>query len=361
MTDPALAAYADGRPGVTARFRRHVEDFVVEERLGWEPGGGGEHLYLLIRKRGISTAEAVKRVAACAGVPLRQVSHSGLKDRQGICTQWLSIQLPGREDPDLSPLEGDELTVLRQIRNARRLRVGSHAGNHFRLVLRDVLDPDGQWGHRLERVRREGVPNYFGEQRFGRDNPSQVAAWFRGDFRPRGRTQRGLLLSTARALLFNRLLSHRVAEDNWNRRLTGDVMMLEGSNSHFSSAGEGAERLDERLASGDIHPTGPLWGRGTLPTEAAARQLEQSLREDSPLLCRGLEERGLAMQRRSLRLPVTNLACERDGESTIVLRFTLPTGAYATSVLRELCDYGETGPLIAVAERAGMDDREHSV
>lgn len=341
-----LAAWTEGRPTVTARFRESPDDFGVEEQLGWEPGGGGEHLFLLIRKRGLTTAEAAQRIAACAGVQARRISHAGLKDRQGICVQWLSVQLPGRGDPDLSAAQGEDLTILRQVRNPRRLRIGSHTGNRFTIVLREVADPDRQWERRLERVARDGVPNYFGEQRFGRDNPARVVAWFGGEWQPRGRQQRSLLLSTARALLFNRLLSRRVSDGNWNALVPGDVMMLDGTNSHFASARETESDLERRLRSGDIHPSGPLWGRGELPTRADALQLEQQLQVDSPLLCRGLEERGLAMQRRSLRLPVRELECRRGEENgVVVLTFTLPGGAYATSVLRELCDYSETGPL----------------
>lgn len=345
MSGAGLAAWAGGRPAVTARFRESPDDFVVEEQLGWEPGGGGEHLFLLVRKRGLTTAEVARRIAARAGVHDRRVSHAGLKDRQGICIQWLSVQLPGREDPDFSSLEGEDIRILRQVRNGRRLRIGSHAGNRFTIVLRDLTDPERQWASRLERVALDGVPNYFGEQRFGRDNPSRVVAWFKGEWQPRGRQQRSLLLSTARALLFNRLLSRRVSQGNWNGHVPGDVMMLDGTNSYFASERETEDDLERRLRSGDIHPSGPLWGRGELPVRGDALQLEQQLRVDSPLLCRGLEEQGLAMQRRSLRLPVRELECRHEEEYRVVLTFALPTGAYATSVLRELCYYSEAGPL----------------
>lgn len=345
MSGAEVAGWAGGRPAVTALFRESPDDFMVEEQLGWEPGGGGEHLFLLVRKRGLTTAEVAQRMAACAGVQARQVSHAGLKDRQGVCIQWLSVQLPGREDPDFSSLEGESLKILRQVRNRRRLRIGSHSGNRFTITLRDLADPHRQWESRLEQVGRNGVPNYFGEQRFGRDNPSRVLAWFENEWQPRGRQQRSLLLSTARALLFNRLLSRRVSDGNWNAHVPGDVMMLDGTNSHFASEREKEDDLERRLRSGDIHPSGPLWGRGELPTRGDALQLEQQLRVDSPLLCRGLEDRGLAMQRRSLRLPVRELECTHEKENRVVLTFSLPAGAYATSVLRELCHYSEAGPL----------------
>lgn len=345
MGDAAVAAWANGKPTVTARFRASPDDFMVEEQLGWEPGGGGEHLFLLVRKRGLTTAEAAQRIAACAGIPARRVSHAGLKDRQGVCTQWLSVQLPGRGDPDFSSVEGEDFTILRQIRNARRLRIGSHAGNRFTIVLRDLTDPDRQWQSRLDQVGQGGVPNYFGEQRFSRDNPFRVVAWFSDEWRPRGHQQRGLLLSTARALLFNRLLSRRVLDGNWNGHVSGDVMLLDGTNSHFAADREQEAELGRRLRSGDIHPSGPMWGRGEPLTTGEARQREQQLQVDGPLLCAGLEERGLVMQRRSLRLPVRQLECRYESADRVVVTFALPAGAYATSVLRELCFYSEAGPL----------------
>ncbi len=335
---------------MTATFRQVPEDFMVEEVLGWEPDGEGEHLFLRIRKRGVTTAEAVRRIARQAGVPVRQVSHAGLKDRQGVCIQWLSVHLPGQEDPDWTPLCDDELSVLEQCRNSRRLRIGTHAGNRFSIVLRGFRDPDGELERRMRSVRERGVPNYFGEQRFGRDNVHQLYDWFENGNVPRGRQHRSLLLSSARSLLFNRLLSWRVEQGDWDRLLAGDRMILDGSNSHFPAAAEQPERLAKRLLSGDVHPSGPLWGKGESAVTDAALALEQRLLHCFPVLCRGLEQRGLTMQRRSLRLPVQSLEYRAEEGGRLVLAFVLPTGAYATSVLRELCHYSDEGPLV-VAEQ----------
>jgi len=351
MPDDVCGALDGGMPPVTALFRDSPEDFLVEEQLGWQPDGAGEHLFLRIRKRGLSTAEAVRTIADCADVPLRRVSHAGLKDRQGVCEQWLSIHLPGRADPDFSPLPGTRLAVLHKARNSRRLRIGVHAGNRFTIVLRHVRDPEGQWPSRLDRIRQRGVPNYFGEQRFGRDNIARAIAWLESGSRPRGHRQRGMLLSAARALLFNRVLSWRVEDGSWNRYLPGDVMMLAGTNSHFQSDSREEGELAARLDRGDIHPTGPLWGRGDRLVREKTLALEERLLSRFPGLCHGLERMGLVMQRRSLRLPVKDLTY-RPGEEngpTMVLTFFLPAGAYATSVLRELCRYSDAGPLVDIS------------
>lgn len=357
MSDPgALAVRAGGEPGTAARFREQPADFCVEEELGWHPDGEGEHLFLRIEKTGISTTEAVRMIAARAGLRPARVSHAGLKDRQGVCVQWLSLHLPGREDPDFSALDRERLRILEQVRNSRRLRIGAHAGNRFTITLRGLRGMPDEWEERLSRVTREGVPNYFGEQRFGRNNPAEAAAWLAGGAAPPGRQRRGILLSAARSLLFNRLLSRRVAVQSWNRFLPGDVMMLEGSNSHFPSTGESVTELQGRVERGDLHPTGPLWGAGLLAVEGQVRALEETLAAECPVLCRGLEQHGLRMQRRSLRVLVRDLEAIGEGADTLRLQFRLPPGSYATAVLRELCHYSDSGPAIGLpAVESGQD------
>ncbi|MGM0634087.1 MAG: tRNA pseudouridine(13) synthase TruD, partial [Pseudomonadota bacterium] len=181
----------------------------------------------------------------------------------------------------------------------------------------------------------------------------QLYDWFENGNAPRGRQHRSLLLSSARALLFNRLLSWRVEQGDWDRLLAGDRMILDGSNSHFSASAEQPGQLAERLRSGDIHPSGPLWGKGLAAVTDVALALENRLPHCFPMLCRGLEQRGLTMQRRSLRLPVQSLEY-RVEDDRLHIAFALPTGAYATSVLRELCHYSDEGPLAV----AGNEEAE---
>ncbi len=331
--------FAHGGPAGRGILRAAPEDFMVEEVAGFEPDGEGQHMLLWVEKRGVNTDWLAGRLARFAGVKRRDVGYAGLKDRHAVTRQWFSVDLAGRDVPDWSALGIAGVTVLRAERHGRKLRRGALAGNRFRIILREVEADPECLAVRLAMVRREGVPNYFGPQRFGRDgvNLEAAAAMFEGR-RVKDRHTRGLYLSAARAFLFNTVLARRVAAGNWQRHLPGDVMMLAGSRSHFRAEAADPE-LDARLAAFDIHPSGPLWGRGDLPTRAAARDLEARLPADHPLFCHGLEQAGLDQERRPLRLPVPDLAWTHDPDTrTLTLTFTLPAGAYATTVIREIIE-----------------------
>lgn len=333
----AAMPHAHGEPVVQARFKAHPEDFVVEEELGWLPSGEGEHLCLHVCKRGITTTEAARRLAGFVGIPLRDISYSGLKDRQAVTRQWFSLQLPGRADPDLSSLNDESLRIEVQQRNHRKIRRGVHRANRFHIRLRDTQEVTEEVDQRIERIARFGVPNYFGEQRFGHNagNVLRAVQWFSGELRPRGRAERSILLSSARSFLFNCVLAERIRGDSWDNVLPGDVMLLAGSNSVFPADADDPA-IPERLRDLDIHPTGPLWGRGPLPGSAGVALLETAVAQQWSSLSAGLEARGLKQERRSLRLCPEQLHYARPDVSTLELSFTLPPGAYATSVLREL-------------------------
>jgi tRNA pseudouridine13 synthase len=149
------------------------------------------------------------------------------------------------------------------------------------------------------------------------------------------RNKRSLTLSAARSLLFNLVLSARVNAGNWNVPLDGDAMQLHGSHSFFIAAAVDAD-LSKRVASQDIHPTGPLHGRGENPARGACRLLETAVLADYTSWCEGLETAGLTQDRRALRLAVADLSWQWEASGDLVLAFSLPAGAYATSVLREL-------------------------
>lgn len=330
--------HAAGEPAAQGVSRARPEDFRVDEVLGFTPDGRGQHVLLRIRKRGVNTDGLARRVARLAEVRPTAVGYAGRKDRNAETTQWFSVDLAGREAPDWRALEDDgSVRVLEAVPHGRKLRRGALTGNRFRLRLRELEGDLEDLASRLARVRREGVPNYFGAQRFGRDgaNVERARALLAGDLRVRDRQLRGLYLSAARSALFNAVLALRVAEGSWNRALAGEVLMLEGSHSIFAP-----ETLDqailERLAQGDLHPTGPLWGRGRSPVRGAA--LDREVRGLAPCEAwrQGLEAAGLRHERRALRLPVGALRWEFDAARELLLEFFLPAGGYATSVVREL-------------------------
>lgn len=340
--------FAFGVPPLQAQLRSRPEDFCVDEDLGFAPDGSGEHVFVRVEKRGANTEWVARALAQFAGVPVESVSYAGLKDRHAVTRQTFSIPVPLKRELDWQTLVHDEFRVIEACRHSRKLRRGALRGNRFRIVLRAATGDRDAAAARLATITARGVPNYFGEQRFGRDgdNLARAAAMFDG--RRVSRHERGLLLSAARAQIFNDVLASRVAENTWDGALAGEVWMLDGSQSIF-----GPETLTEdlrlRLATGDIHPTGPLWGRGTLRSGEDVAQREQAAAAQQAPLARGLEQAGLAQERRSLRLRAQELAWHWDGDA-LVVAFGLPAGCYATTLLRELAAYTVPDPLAAVQE-----------
>lgn len=333
----ATTPQAHGEAVLTARIRSVPEDFAVEEIDAFDASGAGEHLLLTIEKRGMNTAFAAKRIAAWAGVAESAIGYAGLKDRHALTRQRFSVWIPKRIAPDIDALQSDDLRVLDAQWHARKLPRGALAGNRFVLTLREVEGDRAAIETRLRAIAERGVPNYFGEQRFGRggDNVSKALSMFSG--RRVAREERGHLLSAARSELFNRVLGARVEAACWDCGLDGEVWMLDGSRSVFGPE-PWSEVLAERLARFDIHPSGSLWGRGELRSQGEARELELSTLEGESLgaLRDGLERAGLEQERRALRLRPQSLSFDWPETSTLVLRFGLPAGCYATTVLAEL-------------------------
>jgi len=330
---------AGGPPACQGRFKACPEDFRVTEILGFEPDGSGGHVWLELEKTGMNTDFLARRLARIAGVPARAIGYSGLKDRQAVTRQWFSIDLAGRAEPDWTGLEDGGVRLLTRTRSARKLRRGSHRRNAFVLVLRDLRGDAAALEAALGRVRDAGVPNYFGAQRFGREggNLAAAAALFSGDLRLKDRHRRGLYLSAARAWLFNQVLSRRVGEGSWNRLLPGEAVVLDGTHSFFPARGDEAD-LQQRLVAFDIHPSGPLWGRGVPGSEAGALALETEVLGPCESFRVGLEAAGLRQERRALRLRPGDMTWEFLPGQALRLAFSLPAGAYATSVLGELIE-----------------------
>lgn len=335
---------AHGDAVLSARIRAVPEDFRVEELDVFAASGAGEHLLLEVEKRGMNTAFAARRLAEWAGVPESAIGYAGLKDRHAVTRQRFSVHLPKKVAPDVAALESGELRVLRADWHARKLPRGALAGNRFALLLREVEGSRDAIEARLQAIAARGVPNYFGEQRFGRtgDNVDQALAMFAG--RRVRREQRTLLLSAGRSELFNRVLAARVAAGTWDAALEGEVWMLDGSRSVFGPE-PWSDALAQRLADFDIHPTGPMWGEGVPRTTAEALALETDVLSAprSLALRAGLERAGLRQERRALRLRPAELSWEWPAADQLALRFTLPPGAYATTVLSELGDSLATG------------------
>lgn len=356
-----------GRPP-RGDYRMTADDFRVEEVLGFSPEGGGEHLWLWVEKRDLTTAMVARELAKACEVAPRDIGYAGMKDRVALTRQWFSVHLPGREAPkDLAErLQGLEVGLLEQCRHPRKLKRGVHRGNRFllRVVGRAAVDRGLQ--ARWQRLLAQGVPNYFGPQRFGphgRNLQRAISVLERG-WRKRD-DRDGMLLSAARSYLFNEQLAARIEEGCWASPLPGDVVMLDGSESQFVVEPLDDEinaELVERAARLDLHPAGILWGEGVTRALAAAAGHESRLGARYPALCRGLVAAGVRLARRPLRMRLGE-ADLTVGDDEVWLDFTLPKGAFATAVLRELIDHPslsyhtpqQRAPLTQPAQQGGTD------
>lgn len=326
--------FAYGGAPLRGRLRAEPEDFFVDEQLGFEASGSGEHWLVHIEKRGANTGFVAKQLANFAGVTERDVGYAGMKDRHAVTRQSFSVLAKKGRDTDWTQCAIEGVTVLSAQRHARKIQRGALRGNAFVIRLRDVSGDRELAAQRIAAIAAHGVPNYFGEQRFGRGggNVDKALAMFSG--KRVERAERSILLSAARSEIFNAVLAARVADGSWQRALDGDVFQLDGRSAIFGPEPL-SDELHERLARGDIHPTGPMFGRGELRTANAVCALETAIFDAHSELCAGLVAAGLDQERRSLRLPARDFTCEWN-DTDLIARFSLPAGAYATTVLREL-------------------------
>ena len=330
-------AYANSEPTLSGAIRTFSADFKVDEKFAFDISGEGEHALLHIKKQDTNTDWLSRQISKLAGVRQVDVSYAGLKDRNAITTQWFSVWLPGKPDPDWSLLNSENVQILESCRHNRKLRRGSLRGNKFTLIVRDIDGDSSDLEQRINRIKTDGIPNYFGEQRFGIDgqNLEKATIMFSGK-RVKDRFKRSIYLSAARSAMFNEILSQRVSMNKWVEAISGDVMLLDNSHSYFLAEDIDSE-IVRRINEHDIHPSGPLWGEGELLSKGQVAILENQLVEQFPVFDRGLKNARLKQERRALRLSVKDLVWEFDAaEKQLELSFFLPAGGYATSVLREL-------------------------
>lgn len=327
---------AFGATAAACRIRAANADFRVCEQLGFELSGDGEHDYLQIEKDGANTAWVARGLSRFAGISASDVGFAGMKDRHAVTRQWFSVRRPAGARPHWAKLQLEGVRVLQQGRHRRKLRRGAHSGNHFRIALRN-LEESGELRERLSLIRACGVPNYFGEQRFGHDgsNLRRARELFAG--RRVSRRDRGIALSAARSFLFNEILQDRLRQGTWNLLQAGDCASLDGSGSFFR-----VEVVDEELRRRcdalDLHPSGALWGDGMPQSGGDIAAREAAVVAGFPELADGLAAARLEPARRALRLAVREFTWEEDGDA-LWLRFCLVRGAFATAVLREIASY----------------------
>ncbi|MGH7281996.1 MAG: tRNA pseudouridine(13) synthase TruD [Polyangiaceae bacterium] len=316
------------------------EDFVVEEIPAYEPCGEGEHLYVRFTKRGLTTDEAVRTVAKALKANPREAGVAGLKDRVGVTTQTVSFFLPKKLHPDADAtalqLQLDGITLISAVRHGNKIKTGHLHGNRFDVLVRDVADHEmTALQASFDRIRADGVPNAYGEQRFGRDqqNASQARAWLKGEgLAPKDPRARRFLFSALQSEAFNHVLARRVKERTWNRCIRGDLLQKADSGGLFLC--EDVEKDLPRCVSGEVSPTGPMFGPKMRETEADAHVIEEESKRECIgdidwTLARGLGDG----TRRALRLWVSDLRFFTEQAGSLRVHFMLPKGAYATTVI----------------------------
>jgi len=319
-------------------IRSQPEDFIVREWLGFEADGEGDHWLLTVRKRNANTHWITKQIAKLANIHPRDVGFAGLKDRNAVAEQSFTVPVRSAMASEWLTVCTEDFDVIAAQRHRRKLKRGALKGNDFEIVVRDFTGSAAAVAERLAVIGSAGVPSYFGPQRFGHElgNLQRAAAMFRGEQQLHDRFERGFALSAARSAVFNAVLSRRVSEGSWNRLLDGDIANLDGSNSIFAVEAVD-DVLAERCARLDIHPSGPLWGRGEIRPQGVPKEIETSIAVEQAVLCAGLARTDLEQERRALRVRVQALEHTLVGD-VLTLRFRLGRGAFATTVLHEVLD-----------------------
>lgn len=295
-------AHVYGKPNVEGKIRHCEQDFKVFEVPSLTLSGAGEHVFLKIRKTGANTGWVAGKLAEFAGIEARDVGFAGRKDRHAVTEQWFSCYLPGGNGPQWDLLEIEGVELIETSRHVKKLRRGDLNGNQFELTVRGISD-HGSLEEKLLIVRDSGVPNYFGEQRFGFNNNNLQYAdkLLKGDRSIR--RNRDIYLSAARSYMFNHLLSDRITKGEWD-----EISDIE---------------------------TGQLYGMSRDP-----RPGEDLLPQECESWCNGLQKLRVKTGSRNLKLKAKDLKWEFSGD-TVQLSFCLPAGSFATSLLREVLDYRE--------------------
>ncbi len=354
--------YLHGKPKSKGLLKVKQSDFRVFEQLPFLPCGEGEHLLIHIRKTGANTVFVARELAKYFKVKEQLVSYAGLKDRFAVTEQWFGVHVPGKQEYDLSDLVIEGVEVISYKRHNKKLRTGALTGNYFELILRDVTqlkDLHERW----QSITELGVPNYFGEQRFGIDggNIDRALALFAGT-KVKDKKKRGMYLSAARSTIFNDIISERIKQNIFSKLQVGDVVMLAGTQSVFH-LDEIGDNIEQRHNDKDVDITATMWGSGELMTSADPEALEQQVADTHSEFSQGLPRFGLKQERRRIRLVIKDADIEvlpnepstNDVLPAVKISFSLAAGSYATTVLRELLDYQDCTQRINVNTNAEIE------
>lgn len=320
-------------PKQTALLKAECADFVVKEQLGYDMSGDGEFVAVKVRKTDYNTLFVGEQLAKFAGISARNMSYAGLKDRKAVTEQWFSLQMPGQPTPDFSQFSLEGVEILEVTRHQRKIRIGSLQGNHFEILLRNAEETD-ELKVRLDFLAKNGFPNYFTEQRFGRDgnNLTQALRWANGEINVKDRHKRSFYLSAARSEIFNLIVSKRMELNLAQQILVGDVLQLNGSHSWFVvDESEDLAQLQQRLAQQDVLLTAPLIGE----EDKSAVDFEHEIFAQHQALFALMRQERMKAARRPILMQPQQFQWQFEPNG-LRLQFDLPAGSYATALIREL-------------------------
>ncbi len=338
-----ILEWRHGKPLASGTIRSVADDFIVREDLGFELDGEGEHLMVRVRKTGCNTQFVAEQLAKFAKISARSVSYAGLKDRHAVTEQWFCLHLPGKEGPDFSQWSLEDCEILSTTRQKRKLRIGTLKGNDFVLKIRNISDKNDVES-RLNIIATQGVPNYFGEQRFGHNgnNLTQAQRWANNEIGVRERNKRSFYLSAARSAMFNVIASARIEQQSSEKVLIGDALQLTGRGSWFVALADELPELQSRVDSHELSITAPLPGEGELGSQEEAKLFEQNCLSDYISLIELVKREKVANARRAIMVIPQNLSWTWLDDNTLEVAFSLSAGSFATSVVRELINQDNT-------------------
>ena len=331
--------YLLGTPQQTGRLKAEFADFIVREELGYPLAGEGEFVAVKVCKTNANTLFVGEQLAKFVGISAKNMSYAGLKDRHAVTEQWFCLHLAGKETPDFSTFECEGMEILEVTRHNRKIRTGALEGNHFELLLRDVVETD-ELKQRLNQLQEIGFPNYFTEQRFGRDghNLTQAQRWASGEISVKDRKKRSFYLSAARSEVFNLVVSQRIADQQMQTVLLGDYLQLAGSNSFFEVKAEDLMQSQQRLDENDVLLTAPLIGENSL--EQNGNECEKAIVAQHKNLISLMKKERMNAARRAMLCKPQDLRWQFEPEG-LRLTFFLNSGSYATGLVRELITLNE--------------------
>ena len=325
-------------PKQTALLKAECADFVVKEQLGYDMSGDGEFVAVKVRKTDCNTLFVGEQLAKFAGISARNMSYAGLKDRKAITEQWFSLQMPGQPTPGFSQFSLDGVEILEITRHQRKIRIGSLQGNHFEILLRNAEETD-ELKVRLDFLAKNGFPNYFTEQRFGRDgnNLTQALRWANGEIKVKDSNKRSFYLSATRSEVFNLIVAKRIELGLAQQVLHGDILQLNGSHSWFvADESEELAKLQQRLVQQDILLTAPLIGE----ENKSVVDFENEIFAQHQALFDLMRQERMKAARRPILMQPQQFQWQFEPNG-LRLKFYLPAGSYATALARELVNIAD--------------------